>query len=410
MAPFSTEVYAERRGRLGDRMTEQGVDLMFVPPSADLEYFTGAQRRMPTFGNTSYTHGWACGAFFRPGHEPLFVLPRMVAEFDMPQGVPGDVVIINETDDGDAVFEQVVKGFGRLGKVSVEQRTWADAVLALTKYSGGAEIVSATPLTNPLRRVKSDEEIHLMQRACRIADNAMGVVTGDIADGAVERDLVEELDGLLHGDGSRGTSFDTAVWGMGKSSNRDASDRETSSKLNRGTAVSFDFGAIVDGYCSDFGRTIAIGEPDSEYVDVYDTVIAAQAAGIAATRPGAMAKDVDSACRQVIVDAGYGDHFRHRTGHCIGLDVHEYPFISEEDETRLEPGMTFTIEPSIFWPGRVGVRIEDIIVVSETGGVRLNEYSEEMVVVDASPSAFSDSGDGEPGGCIHHDGCGHDIS
>jgi Xaa-Pro aminopeptidase len=334
----------------------------------------------------------------------------MVAEFDMPQGVPGDVVIINETDDGDAVFEQVVKGFGRLGKVSVEQRTWADAVLALTKYSGGAEIVSATPLTNPLRRVKSDEEIHLMQRACRIADNAMGVVTGDIADGAVERDLVEELDGLLHGDGSRGTSFDTAVWGMGKSSNRDASDRETSSKLNRGTAVSFDFGAIVDGYCSDFGRTIAIGEPDSEYVDVYDTVIAAQAAGIAATRPGAMAKDVDSACRQVIVDAGYGDHFRHRTGHCIGLDVHEYPFISEEDETRLEPGMTFTIEPSIFWPGRVGVRIEDIIVVSETGGVRLNEYSEEMVVVDASPSAFSDSGDGEPGGCIHHDGCGHDIS
>ena len=135
----------------------------------------------------------------------------------MPQGVPGDVVVINETDDGDAVFEQVVKGFGPLGKVAVEQRTWADAVLALTKYSGGAELVSATPLTNPLRRVKSDDEIQRMQHACRIADNAMGVVTTDIADGAVERDLVEELDGLLHGDGSRGTSFDTAVWGMGKS-------------------------------------------------------------------------------------------------------------------------------------------------------------------------------------------------
>ena len=114
-----------------------------------------------------------------------------------------------------------------------------------------------------------------------------------------------------------------------------------------------------------------------------------------------MAKDVDSACRQVIVDAGYGEHFRHRTGHCIGLDVHEYPFISEEDETPLEVGMTFTIEPSVFWPGRVGVRIEDIIVVTETEGVRLNEYSEDMVVVDASPSIISDSHADEPGACAH---------
>lgn len=409
MGPFSPEVYAERRSRVGERMVEQGIDLLFVPPSADLEYLTGARRRMPTFGNISYTHGWVCGAFIRPGHEPLLVLPRMVAEFDMPQGVPGEVVVINETDDGDAVFERVVKGFGPLGKIAVEQRTWADAVLALTNYSGGAQLVSATPLTNPMRRVKSDAEIQLMQKACRIADNAMGVVTTDLADGAVERDIVEELDVLLHADGSRGTSFDTAVWGMGKSTKRDASDRETSSTLNRGTGVSFDFGAIIDGYCSDFGRTIALGEPDAEFVEVYAAVIGAAAAGLAAVRPGVLAKDVDSACRQVIIDAGYGEHFRHRTGHCIGLDVHEYPFISEEDETPLEAGMTFTIEPSIFWPGHVGARIEDIVVVTDDGGVLLNEYSDEMVVVDADPSAISDSDADGAGGCIHQDGCGHEV-
>jgi len=406
MGPFSAEVYAERRRVVGEAMRERGIDLMFVPPSGDLEYLTGARRRFPTFGNISYTHGWVCGAFIRPGHDPLLVLPRMVAEFDMPQGVPGDVIVVNELDDGDAVFEKVVRGFGPVRRVAVEQRTWADAVLALAKVTDGAQLVSATPITNPMRRVKSAAEIQLMQRACRVADHAMGVVTDDLADGAVERDLVEDLDSLLHGDGSRGPSFDSAVWGMGKTTQRDASDRESSSRLHRGTGVSFDFGAVIDGYCSDFGRTIALGEPDPEFIDVYNTVIAAQAAGIAAVRPGAMAKDVHNACRAVIVDAGYGDHFRHRTGHCIGLDVHEYPFISEEDETPLEPGMTFTIEPSVFWPGRVGVRIEDIVVVTDTAGVRLNEYSTQMVVVDAAASTFADGGDAGDG-CAHDSGCSH---
>ncbi len=133
----------------------------------------------------------------------------------------------------------------------------------------------------------------------------------------------------------------------------------------------------------------------------------AAAAGLAAVKPGVLASDVDRATRKVIEDAGYGDKFRHRTGHSIGLDVHEYPFISEEDQTPLETGMTFTIEPSIFWPGRVGARIEDIIVVTENGGEKLNEYSEAFVTVDSASSTL-DSG---VGGCAHHDhepsGCMH---
>jgi Xaa-Pro aminopeptidase len=381
MAPFEPAVYAERRAILGDRMRDQGIDLLFCPPSGDLEYLTGARRRFPTFGNISYTHGWVCGAFFRPGHDPLLVLPRMVAEFDMPAGVPGEFVVVNETDDGAAMFDNIVKGFGPLSTVAVEQRTWAETVLALGRASD-AKIVSGVPLTNPMRRIKSAVEIGKMTAACRIADSAMGVVTDSIADGAIERDLVEQVDSLLHRDGSRGVSFDTAVWAMGPTTSRDASDRETSARMNNGSGVSFDFGAVVDGYCSDFGRTVALGDTTDEYELVYDAVIAAQAAGLAAVKPGALAREVDAACRQVIVDAGYGDWFRHRTGHCIGMDVHEYPFISEEDETPLEPGMTFTIEPSVFWPGRVGVRIEDIVLVTEDGGVKLNEYSPDMVVVD----------------------------
>ena len=118
MPAFEPTVYAERRRVLGERMREQGVDVLFCPPSGDLEYLTGARRRIPTFGNISYTHGWVCGAFFRPDQDPVFVLPRMVAEFDMPEGVPGDKIVVKETDDGAAAFERVVAGLGPIGTLA----------------------------------------------------------------------------------------------------------------------------------------------------------------------------------------------------------------------------------------------------------------------------------------------------
>ena len=407
MRIFQDEVYNSRQAELGRRMQAEGVDLFFCPPSADLEYLTGTQRRKPTFGNIAYTHGWVCGAFFRPNKDPLFVLPRMVAEFDMPHGATGDVVIIKETDDGNTVFENLLKGFGSLKSVAVEERTRADATLHIANYTG-AKVQNGSFLTNPMRRVKSPEEVRLLKDACRLADLSMGEITSSVSDGITERELSEELDHLLHLEGSRGVSFDTAVWAMGASTDRDANDRERSSVIPSGSSLLFDFGAIMNGYCSDFGRTLAVGDADTELAEVYDIVIESAAAGLAAVKPGVLASDVDRATRKVIEDAGYGDKFRHRTGHCIGLDVHEHPFISEEDETPLEAGMTFTIEPSIFWPGRVGARIEDIIVVTDKGGEKLNQYSESFVTVD-SASGTLDSG---VGGCAHEDhaaaGCMHE--
>ena len=178
---------------------------------------------------------------------------------------------------------------------------------------------------------------------------------------------------------------------MGKKTNRDADDRETNSIIPYGSSLLFDFGAIINGYCSDFGRTLAIGKADSELQEVYEIVIKAAQAGLKAVKPGVLASDVDKATRKIIEDAGYGDKFRHRTGHCIGLDVHEYPFISEEDDTPLEEGMTFTIEPSIFWPGNVGARIEDIILVTESGGKKLNQYSENFITIDNVSNSITSS-------------------
>jgi Xaa-Pro dipeptidase len=159
----------------------------------------------------------------------------------------------------------------------------------------------------------------------------------------------------------------------------DATTATARQPLAENTAVMFDFGGVVDGYCSDFGRTIYCGEPPDDYREAYEVMLAAQEAGRAAARPGTPARDVNAACRTPIEDAGLGAHFRHRMGHGIGLDVHEHPFISAEEETPLEVGMTFTDEPSIVIPGRFSLRIEDILVCEEPGGRKLGSYPPGLV-------------------------------
>ena len=219
-----------------------------------------------------------------------------------------------------------------------------------------------------------------MRESARIVDAVMAEVAPHVVAGITELDLAAEVDLRMRKLGSPGASFDTGVWAMGPALGRDASVRVSENTLGPGSGVSFDFGAITRGYCSDFGRTIHIGEPNDEYVAVYDIVMAAQEAGRRAAVVGATGGDVHRAARAVIEDAGYGDWFRHRTGHCIGLDVHEAPYISEEDTTPLEAGMLFTIEPSVFWPGRVGVRVEDVFLLSDDGCESINEHPNDAVV------------------------------
>ncbi|MCE2525370.1 MAG: aminopeptidase P family protein [Acidimicrobiia bacterium] len=374
--------YAARRRSLGAIMDGAGVDLAWFPTGGDLEYLTGLQRRVPTFGDVNYTHGWVAGAFIVRGRDPVFLLPRNFVEFDLPEGVPGEVISVDEMDDGDALFAQAAAALGPARKVAIGARTWGTAIMRLLAAFGGAELVDGSRLVNRMRRIKSPDELALMKRACLLADNAMAEVSDHVRAGVTELELGEEVNYHLLRLGARTWSFDTAVWSMGPGDDRDANVRISQQALRGGNGISFDFGAVIEGYCSDFGRTVHIGDPGDEYQRVYEVVMAAQQAGIEAARPGVTAAAVHRATRQVITDAGYGDWFRHRTGHCIGLDVHEEPFISPEDNTPLEAGMTFTIEPSVFWPGRVGVRVEDIVVCTPTGGVKLNEYSTDLVAND----------------------------
>jgi Xaa-Pro aminopeptidase len=372
--------YKARRAKLYALMQERGIDLIFLPKhSADLDYLTGTERRVVTFGNVAYTHHWVAGAFLHLKNDPHFVLPRMIVEFDSPNGVDTNTTTVSESDDAFAKFSKVAKSFGEVKRIAVSARTWSETFINLMKVFPEAEIVNAEEVVNRLRRIKITDEIALMTRACHLVDGVLDNMKDKVILGTTELDLKSEINFQMNNLGSKTESFDTAVWSMGPKNLRDASDRRTSNPLIDGMGVSFDFGSVINGYCSDFGRTIYVGDPSAEYEKVYQLVMAAQAAGIAAVKPGVLASEVHKATRDVIVEGGYGDWFRHRTGHCIGLDVHELPYISEEDHTPLEVGMTFTIEPSVFWPGRVGVRVEDIIVVEESGGRKINEFTTELL-------------------------------
>ncbi len=372
--------YAERRRRLSQVMAADGVDLLFLGLSSDLEYLSGVDRGIPFFGQSSYPHGWVAGGFFRAGGDPVYVLPRMVVVFDLPVRPEGEIVVVNETDDGPAVFERVAKSLGTgSGAVAVGDRVWAETTLQLGRIFGADRLRTGSELVNRLRRVKTADELDAMGRACRTVERAMEAVTPHVQPGVSMSELAEEVELQLRRAGSRTPSFATHIFtgaGPGSLDNHGASAREP---LVDGTAVLFDFGGVVDGYCSDFGRTVVAGEASQELRDAHAVMLAAFEAGRAACRPGTPARDVNAACRAPIEEAGLGKHFRHRMGHGIGMDVHERPFLSEEDETPLEAGMTFTDEPSIVVPGAFGLRIENVVVCADGGARVLNEYPNELV-------------------------------
>jgi Xaa-Pro aminopeptidase len=373
--------YAARRARLSERLEAAGVDALFLGPSADLEYLTGVERQIPNFGEAAYAHGWVTGAFFRPGADPVFILPRMFAAFDLRTEPEGEVTVVAETDDGFAAFERIVRGIAGSGSLAVGNRVWAETVLNLGRVAGFGRLRTGSALVNELRRVKSVEELEAMGRAIATVEQAMAEVTPLVVAGVSMADLAEAVEHELRRAGSRCPSFTTHIFtGLGED-DFDSGEATARRPIPEGTAVMFDFGGVVDGYCSDFGRTIWCGEPSEDYRDAYEVMLAAQEEGRRALGPGALAREVNAACRRPIEEAGLGEHFRHRMGHGIGMDVHERPFLSIEDETPLEGGMTFTDEPSIIIPGRFSVRIEDIVVCEEGGGRKLNSYPTALVAI-----------------------------
>jgi Xaa-Pro aminopeptidase len=372
--------YAARQRRLAERLEQEGIDALFLAPSADLEYLTGVARGVPSFGQVSYAHGWVTGALFRRDHEPVFLFPRMFHAFDLREEPQGEVIVVNETDDGDAIFERVAKSVDGSGAVAIGDRVWTDTALRFGRAVGFERLRTGTGLVNELRRTKDADELAAMGRAIETVELTMAKVAPLVAPGVTMLELAEAVEHELLAAGSLCPSFPTHIFTGLDEASFDSHLPSGRAPIPANTSVMFDFGGVVDGYCSDFGRTVYCGEPPQDFLDGYETMLAAYEAGRAAAKAGAAARDVNAACRAPIEEAGHGEHFRHRMGHGIGMDVHERPFLSAEDETPLEPGMTFTDEPSLIVDGRWSLRIENIIVVEDGGARSLNSYSDDLVV------------------------------
>lgn len=242
-----------------------------------------------------------------------------------------------------------------------------------------AELFSLPNLVSNLRSVKDDSEIGLIRQAVKIADNAFKEVLMTIEIGQTEEEIGLNLEYSMRRAGASGGSFDFIV----ASGLRSAMPHGTASpkRIQAGEFLTMDFGAIYQGYCSDITRTVFIGDPEDKHRDVYATVLRAQMAGIQAVAPGRSGKEVDAVARTIIEEAGYGDYFGHGLGHSVGLAIHEGPNLNKREERLLQPGMVVTVEPGIYIPDWGGVRIEDIVLVTESGCEVLTQAPKELIIL-----------------------------
>ncbi len=368
-------------------MDELGISLMYLSPGANAYYLTGWKRRAPTFGNIVRNGGWVEGLLLGLKHGPTLVVPRMIKDFWLANNLDLDVRVLPDLADPVQfladTFEAFEPGQGAIA-IAIEDRAPTELVLDIQQARPGASTLLASKVLRPMRMHKSEEELDLLARAGAIVEQTMDEITAFLKPGSgqTELDVCWEIDRLMVNHGAFWPSFTTNVWQMGPSENRPLADKASSRALEYGNALLFDFGSVLDEYCYDFGRTIYLGEPTEEYVRIHEVVVESQRVGIEALQSGRnTAEQVDALARKVITDAGYGEHFTHRLGHGIGLDVHEHPFLDKGDARTVEEGMCFTVEPSIFIPGRIGNRIEDVIVVGPEGGRPLTNYDRKPIVV-----------------------------
>ncbi|EMD29371.1 M24 family metallopeptidase [Amycolatopsis azurea] len=348
-------------------------DALLIAPGSDLRYLIGQ----------------AGGSFERlttlvipADGVPALVLPKLEAPgyADVPADELGIEIVT--WVDGDDAYELVADRLGKPGRVAVSDFTPALHVLAFRGALGDAEQTLAGPIVRELRMRKDAAEIQALRDAGAAIDRVHARVHEWLRPGRTEAEVGADITAAIVEEGH--THADFVIVGSGPngaSPHHDVSERV----IERGDVVVVDIGGpIAEGYNSDSTRTYAVGEPrDADVAETYAVLQRAQRAAVEAVRPGATAESIDAAARDIIAEAGYGEFFIHRTGHGIGLDVHEEPYIIKGNALPLEPGMAFSVEPGIYQPGRWGARIEDIVVVTEDGVESVNQRPHDLIVLDA---------------------------
>ncbi|MFD4786439.1 M24 family metallopeptidase [Streptomyces sp. NPDC058459] len=368
-AIFTAEDYRARLTRATRAAAEAGLGGLLVALGPDLVWLTGYAP--PVTERLTLL-------VLVPGREPVLVVPALEAP-DAERAAGAPALTLLKWTDGEDPHSLTAELLGPGGGVGVSDNTWALHLLALQRVLPDLRCAALTDALPMLRAVKDPAELELLAAAGAAADAAFEEIRKLPFAGRREDEVGRDLAGLLRRFGHSQVDFTIVGSGPnGANPHHEVGERV----IRRGDMVVLDFGGLKDGYGSDTTRTVHVGEPTEEERRVHDIVRAAQEAGFRAVRPGATCQDVDRAARRVIEDAGYGPYFIHRTGHGIGVTTHEPPYMIEGEEQPLVPGMCFSVEPGIYLPGRFGVRIEDIVTVTEDGGRRLNDTTREMVVVD----------------------------
>lgn len=363
-----------RLDKLTASLRTLNLDAVILNPGPTLKYLTGLSFHLMERPVV---------LFVTPNHEPVIVLPELeMRKVDLfPYKVQAFAYGENPSEWDDA-FRKAAQALGLDGKrIGVEPRQLR--LLEFRHVKAGApeaDYPDASEVLAGLRLRKDKAEVDAMRRAVMIAQDALKATIPLIKIGMTERELASELVMQLLRKGSDSEMpFAPIVSGGPNSANPHASP--TDRKLQAGDMLVVDWGAAYNGYISDLTRTFAVGEMDDELKKIHRTVQEANAAGRAAAKPGVPCANVDKAARDVIEKAGYGEYFTHRTGHGIGMEGHEDPYMRGDNMQLLEPGMAFTVEPGIYLPNRNGVRIEDNVVITASGSDVLSDMPREMRVV-----------------------------
>lgn len=358
--------------RAATELRDAGIAAVLVGPGADLRYLTGYHalpltRLTLLVARAEGRHTLVVPTLERPRAETVI----------LPEGV--DLVDVGETDDPFAAVAEALDGVRPEGlDLAVGDRLWSTFLLGLQEALPGARWTRASAVMRRLRMHKSPDEVDALRRAGQAIDRVHTRVPALLAPGRTEVEVGRDIAAAITEEGHQEVNFVIVASGPnGASPHHETGDRV----LSDGDVVVVDIGGTLDGYCSDCTRNYVLGTGPKGFAEAHAALERAQSAACAAARPGVTAEAVDAAARDVLAGAGYGDAFVHRTGHGIGLEEHEEPYIVQGNDLELRPGMAFSIEPGVYLPGRFGLRIEDIVVVTEDGAERLNTLDRGAVVV-----------------------------
>lgn len=364
----------ERLQKTSAWMKENGIDVCFLTSPDNVFYLSGY---------FTDPHERLLGLAVFQEEEPFLVLPAMEKNDALQSGWPHEIIGFTDTQNPwEMVHTSAAKRLGKTAsKVAIEKEHLnVERYEELMKlFPEAKQFVSAEEKMRSLRLVKDERELKALREAAALADYAIEVGASEIKEGKTELEVLAAVEFELKKKGVSQMSFSTMVLTGQNAASPHGNPGQT--KIKKGDFVLFDLGVVVDRYCSDITRTLAYGDISDKQKEIYDTVLKAQLAAIESSKPGTPCSAVDLAARSVIAEAGYGEYFPHRLGHGLGINIHEYPSVTETNSLKLEEGMVFTIEPGIYVPGVAGVRIEDDVHVTASGLEVLTKYPKELQII-----------------------------